>query len=1656
MTILFLLLLYAINVVAYVGYPNQFPSSFSMSSTIAVSGFPTGPFTFACNADRLVKIDQAGGPTFFFRSGCSAILVVLSSNHVLFAINNVVHKYNVFDDFSYPAGTQFTGHSDIINQMKSDGSILYTSSKDSTIRKWNLGSGTTISYFNTNFPIYAFDVNVIDGYIVGTGSNTDQMLVYSLAGTLQNTITLPATTTPTSVSVVGSIAYVALDQSVVKIDISTGNLLTTWNIGVNVVCMNVYRGVYLVVADANTNVKTYNPSSSSQTPLRNYQPSIFNFNQLDTCSFVGSNIFASLPPDASKVAIARINFFDIGINEVIRGHHPGAALYRIALGTDYVSTMLLGVLNQAYVPNVNLLSGVSIQLSNVQMNSTWVSGTLGSVIYSINAIAVDWTPMLTLDEGGAVSTFPYNFPVLTITNDTSNNPPTSGNVDVTFYFSTTYAPDVDGVQIKFENNIPCNYVGSTENSYTCTIPPAFHGGTQTINLISNIATSSTYSFRYASSLINSVTNFQNETNNFLVDEQETVNIYGVNFGDCNGNIFGNQYCMVQVYVKNGERESACDLKMKTDNYIKCQTTVPSLEGPNNAIVIRDFYFTSTPLNTLFTYGGHRFKAFSPSMIIGGPENGVVYLKNMRIDMSNPQIVANLIFYSANDVFSVNASLISYNVFMEQAQVIMAKFALPSNIPYGDYRLNVTIGSHTATSGQVVTRSFQPSGIPFSSTTSALAYRDFGAAITNLVKTNISIYGVGKGPAFQIDRSLTQVNIFNESVTHCLTIAATNYNRPKDYLFLGCQLNYTQFLTVNLNPITVGATVTQQISQSSRMDEYYSSSRYFASHDVTILQLETVGYSTMLFLGTANGTVARYPSAQSEYFSDNIDIHYNVGSSVTGIYVVGQYLFISTIAGKLCVFDYFNQWSPSPPINEIQFNRPINSITAGGDKQYFYVAYGNTIVKYSHDSLAQRTFNIVSTLYHPFNVMQLRANEQYIFVAGGNVIKMYDWQDTFVNEINIYDVTSILVEGDMLYAGNSLGMLYMFDSLQITISSIDRASKRAIPIAINLTPLSIVQNVISPSCAPSISGCTDVVRTAADVISCNVVTPTAALINININWSTCGRNSFSRYELVYPPPNITAITPSHGPTAGGSIISLTIDNLGDLVFDTVQVFLNGLNCTEIVQQGTSNTISCRTPPADRPGPALITAKVNKQTSINSLTFTYDPPFVNGTNRNNFNLAGGETLEIYGYNFGYCRPQTSCALVIVELGNSSTTFCGNPVVVNDFKITCNVPAGVGTGIQVKVTINGYSNSNDAPFFGYSPPRVDSISPIQSSQSPSANDQIQISGGSFAFVQNTDIKVYLVGNSDAAGLSYSCNNVILGQSLTTLTCTVPSDFVTVGGHFFVVVNVAGQNSSTSSNANYYNRAPQQPTAYSAYITTNETVPVLTQLRGSDTLNLDLSFSIEQYPTHGKLYQVADGGIGAEISGTSAPVTDSSGKIYYKPTDYYYGLDSFTFKAKNSAKLISKDAATVTISVRFANQNPYFETTALTQALSGNDVYTLTPRIMDVDEQGHFTIVSQSLPQRGIWKFNNTDLKVFLQNDSVVIHVEAVPSTNYQFSPTDFPLSVQSDRLGGFYPPISWTAYVYDSYGANSSVPLVITASISCTPGLFNNIWSFGKYSN
>ncbi|QRY70412.1 putative Ig domain-containing protein (plasmid) [Ensifer sp. PDNC004] len=352
-------------------------------------------------------------------------------------------------------------------------------------------------------------------------------------------------------------------------------------------------------------------------------------------------------------------------------------------------------------------------------------------------------------------------------------------------------------------------------------------------------------------------------------------------------------------------------------------------------------------------------------------------------------------------------------------------------------------------------------------------------------------------------------------------------------------------------------------------------------------------------------------------------------------------------------------------------------------------------------------------------------------------------------------------------------------------------------------------------------------------------------------------SYGAALTVTPPPTVTGVSPSSGPTGGGTSVILTGT---DFTGVTAVTFGATPAAGFTVISGTQITA---TAPANAAGTFDIRVTTVGGTSATSAADQYTyvaPPTVTSVTPTSGPMAGGTTVILTGTNFVGATSVTFGATVASGFTVNSAT-----------QITVTSPAHFAGTVDIRVTTaGGTSATSAADQFTYVPsPTVTSVTPTNGSTA----------GGTSVVVTGTNFSgatAVTFGGAAATGFSVDSGSQITATAPAGSAGTVDVRVITVGG-----------TSATSAADQFTYVEPPVANAASATVAANSTANAIALNITGGTAD---SVAIDAVATHGT----------ASASGTT---------ITYTPTAGYSGTDSFTYTATNVAG--TSTAATVTVTV-------------------------------------------------------------------------------------------------------------------------------------------------
>ncbi len=304
---------------------------------------------------------------------------------------------------------------------------------------------------------------------------------------------------------------------------------------------------------------------------------------------------------------------------------------------------------------------------------------------------------------------------------------------------------------------------------------------------------------------------------------------------------------------------------------------------------------------------------------------------------------------------------------------------------------------------------------------------------------------------------------------------------------------------------------------------------------------------------------------------------------------------------------------------------------------------------------------------------------------------------------------------------------------------------------------------------------DVTTTALTAVE--MANPTGQIVAYPAGVTTATTGSFTDYYgapststpsspgLTTPPeaaPTVTGVTPSSGPTAGGTVVTVTG---ADLVSGaTVRFGTKAATHVTVV----SPTRITATSPAHSAGPADVTVTIPGGTSAPSpaAVFEYLAPKTTSVSLHEGPTAGGTVVTVTGADF---VPGAT-----VRFGTKAAT---HVTVVSPTRITATSPAHTAGPADVTVTIpGGTSAPSPAAVFEYLAPRVTSVS---LHEGPTA-------GGTVVTVTGAD---FVSGATVRFGTKAATHVTVV--SPTRITATSPAH---TAGPVDVTVTIPGGTSTAS----------------------------------------------------------------------------------------------------------------------------------------------------------------------------------------------------------------------------------------------------------------------
>ena len=268
-------------------------------------------------------------------------------------------------------------------------------------------------------------------------------------------------------------------------------------------------------------------------------------------------------------------------------------------------------------------------------------------------------------------------------------------------------------------------------------------------------------------------------------------------------------------------------------------------------------------------------------------------------------------------------------------------------------------------------------------------------------------------------------------------------------------------------------------------------------------------------------------------------------------------------------------------------------------------------------------------------------------------------------------------------------VYTYTAVAPTVTGISPSSG---PTAGN-TAVTITGTSFTGATAVTIGGanCTGVTVVSATSITCTTPAGTAGAQNVAVT-TAAGTGTGTGLYTYYAAPTVTGISPTGGPTTGGTSVIITGTNFTG----ATSVTIGGVAATSVTVN--SATQITATTPAGTAGAADVVVTTLGGTGTGTGLYTYyAAPTVTSISPTSGSTGGGTSVTITGTNF---------------TGATSVTFGGTAAngvtVVNSTTITATTPAGTAGAVSVAVTTPGGTGTGTGLYTYVASPSVTGISP------------------------------------------------------------------------------------------------------------------------------------------------------------------------------------------------------------------------------------------------------------------------------------------------------------------------------------------------------------
>ncbi|HEY6329495.1 MAG TPA: IPT/TIG domain-containing protein, partial [Blastocatellia bacterium] len=339
-----------------------------------------------------------------------------------------------------------------------------------------------------------------------------------------------------------------------------------------------------------------------------------------------------------------------------------------------------------------------------------------------------------------------------------------------------------------------------------------------------------------------------------------------------------------------------------------------------------------------------------------------------------------------------------------------------------------------------------------------------------------------------------------------------------------------------------------------------------------------------------------------------------------------------------------------------------------------------------------------------------------------------------------------------------------------------------------TSVIITGSYFQPSATVTIGGVPATSVTVTNGVEITATTPAGALGSANVvvtnpDNQTATLSGAYTYANPAPPPTISSLSATSGPTSG--LTAVTITGTG-FEYGATVTFGGSPATTMIVYNSTAMT--CYTPPGNAGAADVVVTNYDGNTATLSGGFNYfqQPVAISSVSPTSGTSLGGTVITITGTGFA---PNA-----VVTIGSASATQINVPSATTIYATT--PPSSAGT-VNVTVSVAGQTSTQTATLSGgftyiqAPPPSISSISP--NTGYTGGGNPVTITGSNFA-----------AGAAVTIGGSAATSIVV--QSSTSITANTPAHVAATVD--VVVTNTDGQSSTLSGGFTYSTSAPPPET--------------------------------------------------------------------------------------------------------------------------------------------------------------------------------------------------------------------------------------------------------